>query len=150
MGERARGVCVCVWVPERVFQQGLCRWAVHVTGASHTPACIVAFQTLMPVVVSLSPSPSPPRPLQDLSTAVGSSQTPAEETAAAPAAAAAAPESVLSGSHRHIAELLLEQIEVADVLLLNKADTVSEQELQLLQVRVGAWVGGWVDGRVGG
>jgi G3E family GTPase len=48
--------------------------------------------------------------------------------------AAAAAEGNLSGSHRHIAELLLEQIEAADVLLLNKADTVQQEELQLLQV----------------
>jgi G3E family GTPase len=43
-------------------------------------------------------------------------------------------ESELSGSHRHIAELLLEQVEVADVLLLNKADTVSGEDLKLMQV----------------
>jgi G3E family GTPase len=79
-------------------------------------------------------------PLQDLSAVGSSSPTPAAGTAAAaaaaasPADAAAVPEAALSGSHRHIAELLLEQIEVADVLLLNKADTVSGEELQLLQV----------------
>jgi hypothetical protein len=58
----------------------------------------------------------------------------AAATAAAAAAAGGGGEARLSGSHRHIAELLLEQIEVAGVLLLNKADTVSKEELALLQV----------------
>lgn len=53
----------------------------------------------------------------------------------AAAAAAAAAEARLSGGHRQIAELLLEQIECADVLVLNKADTVAADELPRLQVR---------------
>ena len=58
----------------------------------------------------------------------------ASSSAAAADGAGGGSEARLSGSHRHIAELLLEQIEVADVLLLNKADTVSRDELTLLQV----------------
>ncbi|KAF6262136.1 CobW/HypB/UreG, nucleotide-binding domain-containing protein [Scenedesmus sp. NREL 46B-D3] len=54
------------------------------------------------------------------------------------AAAAAAAQAELSGSHRHIAELLLEQVECADVLLLNKADTVGAQELTMLQAVLSA------------
>jgi G3E family GTPase len=83
--------------------------------------------------------------LQDLgsldSSSSGKGQAAAAEgtTAAAAAAAGAGGESVLSGSQRHIAELLLEQIEVADVLLLNKADTVSSNQLQLLQVGGGSY-----------
>lgn len=70
--------------------------------------------------------------LQDLGSLDSSSSSRGE--AAAAAGGGVSGESGLSGSQRHIAELLLEQIEVADVLLLNKADTVSSNELQLLQV----------------
>ncbi|KAF8071330.1 yciC [Scenedesmus sp. PABB004] len=47
-------------------------------------------------------------------------------------AGAAAATAALSGGHRHIAELLLEQIESANVLLLNKADAVDAAELPRL------------------
>jgi G3E family GTPase len=66
-----------------------------------------------------------------------SSGSPDAPNGAASLVTGAAAEAQLAGAHRHIAELLLEQIEAADVLLLNKADTVGPEELVLLQVRLG-------------